>query len=163
MLSHDPVRKRHGHPARRALAFVLGAAALVVLALAGWTVTQTSYAHVGPGFVQGPASIHAPAWSRPCWRRNRPPFHNAYTPPCARVVGRVVLRQHVDPDGDGDAHLIVIAGVRVVNLKLPRAGADGAPGLPGLGSRVTAVGELVRGRWPGVTEVRAAWTAPGPR
>jgi len=63
---------------------------------------------------------------------------------CARVEGRVVYRQRRDPDGDADAHLLVVAGLHVVNLKF--RGAAGAGGLPGPGHRVIAVGLLSSGR-----------------
>ena len=86
----------------------------------------------------------APAWSGPCWRPNRPPYDGWYTLPCARVEGRVVYRQSHDPDGDADAHLLVVAGLHVVNLKF--RGAAGAAGLPGPGHRVVAVGLLSSGR-----------------
>lgn len=86
----------------------------------------------------------APAWSRPCWRPNQPPYDGWYSLPCARVEGRVVYRQSHDPDGDGDAHLLVVAGPHLVNLKFRFAA--GAARLPGIGRRVRVVGLLTSGR-----------------
>jgi hypothetical protein len=94
-----------------------------------------------------------PAWSRPCWRRNPPPYSGIYTLTCARVDGFVLYRQARDPDGDGDAHLLVVAGPRLVNLKFRRAA--GILTLPGAGHRVRVVGVLSDGRF-GIPEVDVA-------
>lgn len=75
------------------------------------------------------------SWSKPCWRRDR------YTLACARVRGRVVYREAVDPDGDGDRHVVVVAGLGLVTLKIPRSTRSR---LPGYGARVTAIGRYQR-------------------
>jgi len=69
------------------------------------------------------------------------------------VVGRVIYTQTRDPDGDGDVHVIVVAGVRLVNLKF-RHGA-GRVDPPGAGGRLRVTGVLSHGRF-GVPEVDVA-------
>ena len=67
---------------------------------------------------------------------------------CAEVTGRVVYVERVDPDGDGDLHVVVNdAG----SISLPGLTAvDVSPGLrprrdPEAGDRVTAAGPVQRG------------------
>jgi hypothetical protein len=68
-------------------------------------------------------------------------------PDCAEVTGRVVYVERVDPDGDGDLHVVVAAG----NISLPGLTAiDVRPGLrprrdPAPGDRVTAAGPVQTG------------------
>ena len=69
-----------------------------------------------------------------------------YTLPCGRVDGRVLHVQAHDPDGDGDHHLVVLAGAHIVIVKIPLA-ADQPRRLPALGDRVAATGELSSGRF----------------
>lgn len=128
----------------RLVAIGLGAVVLAVAGAAAWAAATTSYTHIGVAYVSGPGRLAAPAWSRPCWRDHRREHGGFYTLPCGRVHGLVVYRQSVDPDGDGDAHFIVVAGLHVVNVKLP----DGAfmHDLPGIGDRVTATGMVSAGR-----------------
>jgi hypothetical protein len=103
--------------------------AVVVLALQG------SYERFGPA-VLGPLERPAPTWTRPCWRRN--PGTPLYTVRCARVKGLVVYVEQEDADGDGDRHAVIFAGVRLVRVKYPRD--VGPERLPGIGSRLEAVG-----------------------
>jgi hypothetical protein len=71
----------------------------------------------------------------------------AGVPDCAQVTGRVVLVERVDPDGDGDLHVVVSAG----SISLPGLTAvDVRPGLrprrdPAVGDRVSAAGPVQRG------------------
>jgi len=148
-LERDPppgsARRRSGRfPARRSILRI--AAALLVVLLAGvvWTVHGTRYDTQALTQLPAVPSDGAPAWSRPCWRPNRAPYDGLYTFACARVEGRVVYRQSRDPDGDGDAHLLVVAGPHLVNLKFRAAAGD--PSLPGVGHRVVAIGLLSSGR-----------------
>ena len=79
------------------------------------------------------------------------PFEPARCPPdvagCAAVTGRVVYVERVDPDGDGDLHVVVNGG----SITLPGLTAiDVRPGLrprrdPAPGDRVTAAGPVQRG------------------
>lgn len=86
------------------------------------------------------ATGDAPRWTRPCTPVAREA--NAATA-CARVRGRVVGVERVDPDGDGDRHLVVVARLDARLIKLP---ADFRVGrLPRLGSEVSATGPVVRG------------------
>ena len=131
-------------PARRSVLRVAAALLVVVLVGVAWTVHGTRYETQGLTQLPAVPTRGAPAWSRPCWRPNRAPYHGLYTLRCARVAGRVVYRQSRDPDGDGDAHLLVLARSHLVNLKFRHASGD--PSLPGVGRRVVAVGLLSSGR-----------------
>ena len=53
--------------------------------------------------------------------------------------------QERDPDGDGDAHLLVVADRHLVNLKFRRAA--GVLRLPDVGARILAVGIIRDGRF----------------
>lgn len=123
-------------PVRRVLRRALAVTAGVVIVLALAAVLTTGVDRQPLAFIAGPRAVDVPDWSRPCWRRGR------YTLACARVHGRVILRQLRDPDGDGDHHLVVIAGARLVTLKIP---LTTHASIPGYGARVTAVGRVERG------------------
>jgi len=128
---------------RRALR-LLAVLGLLFVAVAAWVVRGTQYDTQALAQLPADPERGAPAWSKPCWRPNKPPYHGWYTFACARVAGRVVYRQRHDPDGDADAHLLVVAGPHIVNLKFRNAA--GAKGLPGVGGHVVAVGLLSSGR-----------------
>ncbi|HEV7752980.1 MAG TPA: hypothetical protein VGO71_15650 [Baekduia sp.] len=86
------------------------------------------------------AQVHrAPAWSEPCWATA--PRRQEVA--CVHVKGRVVWVQHHDPDGDGDRHLIVMARLRPRIVKISRELL--VTDLPGIGTRVEAVGWLMTG------------------
>ena len=82
-----------------------------------------------------------PGWTRPCWRHLERP--HPYLLRCGRLHGFVLWVQHHDPDGDGDRHLLVLAGYRLVSVKIPRQAR--VRHLPGIGSFVTAAGLLGAG------------------
>ena len=85
-----------------------------------------------------------PALTPPALEPARCPEHVAG---CAEVTGRVVYVERVDPDGDGDLHVVVNGG----GISLPGLTAiDVRPGLrprrdPRPGDRVTAAGPVQRG------------------
>ena len=93
-----------------------------------------------------------------------PTVEEATCPPdaanCAAVTGRVLYVEAVDPDGDGDAHYVLIGGgvtapgITVVDV---RAGLRPAR-LPQRGERVSAAGPVYTGsfgqRQIEATEVR---------
>jgi hypothetical protein len=68
-------------------------------------------------------------------------------PGCAEVTGSVVFVERVDPDGDGDLHVVVADG----SISLPGLTAvDVRPGLrpgrdPEIGDRASAAGPVQRG------------------
>ncbi len=86
-------------------------------------------------------------------RRARCP---ANVPGCRSVIGRVVLVEAVDPDGDGDLHVVIAAG----GISLPGATAvDVKPSLrprrdPRLGDRATAAGPVQTGSF-GQSQIHA--------
>ncbi len=75
---------------------------------------------------------------------------------CRAVAGRVVLVESVDPDGDGDLHVVVAGG----DVTAPGLTAiDVAPELrprrdPEIGSRVDAAGPVQRGSF-GQSQIHA--------
>ncbi|HEX8204621.1 MAG TPA: hypothetical protein VF587_01035 [Solirubrobacteraceae bacterium] len=68
---------------------------------------------------------------------------------CRSVTGRIVYVEAVDPDGDGDLHVVVADG----GISLPGVTAvDVRPGLrprrdPGIGDRATAAGPVQTGSY----------------
>ena len=68
---------------------------------------------------------------------------------CRSVTGRIVYVEAVDPDGDGDLHVVIAAG----GISLPGATAvDVRPGLrprrdPRVGDRATAAGPVQTGSY----------------
>ena len=66
---------------------------------------------------------------------------------CRAVIGTIVHVERVDPDGDGDLHVVVAGG----SITLPGLTAvDVRPGLrpprdPSIGERATAAGPVQRG------------------
>ena len=115
-----------------------------ILVLLAVTAATTDYESQRLALITGSRAVTPAPWSRPCWRRN-PHGPARYTLPCGRADGRVLYVQKVDPDGDSDAHFVVIAGPRLVVVKVRRGQPAG--GLPSIGDRVTAVGPLQSGRF----------------
>lgn len=101
------------------------------------------------------AGRRTPAWTRPCWRHLERP--HPYLLRCGRVRGIVLWVQHHDPDGDGDRHLLVLAGYRLVSVKIPRTAR--VSHVPGIGSLVTATGLLGQGGH-GETSIRVGRLGP---
>jgi hypothetical protein len=67
---------------------------------------------------------------------------------CRTASGRIVYVERVDPDGDGDAHLVLVSregitgpGISVIDVKRSLRPSP----LPGPGDRVSAAGPVYRG------------------
>ena len=75
-----------------------------------------------------------------------PPGH----PACRTTEGRIVFVERVDPDGDGDAHFVVLdpQGITLPGLTAVdvRAGLRPRP-LPGVGDRISAAGPVQTGSY----------------
>ena len=81
-----------------------------------------------------------PAWTAPCQREQD---GRGYVLPCARVTGRVLYEQPVDPDGDGDVHVVTVTPGRVVIVKFTGAPAGSID--VGFGDRITVAGQILEG------------------
>ena len=145
-------------------AAILGAAALLATAGCGG---QEATAGGGPS--EAPTS---PASPRPAGRpaRDAPePLRLARCPAaasnCRSAEGTVLYVERVDPDGDGDAHFVLLSpdsvtgpGLSVIDVE---RGLRPHP-LPGPGDRVSAAGPVYRGHY-GQRQIQATvvFTAPG--
>lgn len=95
---------------------------------------------------QRPRPKATPAPTRPA-RDVRPARCEAGVPDCRTVRGRVLYVERVDPDGDGDLHVVVLDG----SVTGPGMTAvDVRPGLrprrdPRVGNRVSAAGPVQQG------------------
>jgi hypothetical protein len=75
---------------------------------------------------------------------------------CESVIGRIVFVERVDPDGDGDLHVVIADG----SISLPGLTAvDVKPSLrprqdPGVGDRATAAGPVQTGSY-GQSQIHA--------
>lgn len=82
-----------------------------------------------------------------------PPGH----PACRTTEGRIVYVERVDPDGDGDAHFVVLdpAGITLPGLTAidVRKGLRPHP-LPGIGDLISAAGPVQRGSY-GQSQIHA--------
>jgi hypothetical protein len=103
-----------------------------------------------------PASTATPtATPRPV--RDVPPSHCAAdVPGCRSVRGTVVYVEHVDPDGDGDLHVVVAAGsITLPGVTSIDVAADLRPARdPGIGDRVSAAGPVQTGSY-GQSQIHA--------
>ena len=81
-----------------------------------------------------------------------PPLPRAHCPPglsnCREATGRILYVERVDPDGDGDAHFVLLSsesvtapGLTVVDVKRSLRPSP----LPGPGDRLSAAGPVYRG------------------
>lgn len=113
-------------------------AAAVLLGRGGSWDTYPGPERVTPASVAG-----APAWARPCWagRHDGRPVHVFE---CGRLRGRVLWVLNEEVEHGGDAHLVVVARMRIRFAKIGLSDRR-RDGLPGVGDRVTLVGPVVRG------------------
>jgi hypothetical protein len=84
----------------------------------------------------------------------RPPLRRAHCPRrltnCQAASGRIIYVERVDPDGDGDAHFVLLSpqgitapGITVVDVKRSLRPSP----LPGPGQRLSAAGPVYRGSY----------------
>jgi hypothetical protein len=82
------------------------------------------------------------------------PLRRAHCPPdltnCKTASGRIVYVERVDPDGDGDAHFVLISrqsitlpGISVIDVEKSLRPHP----LPGPGDRISAAGPVYRGSY----------------
>lgn len=123
---------------------------------------STPPAHRPPSRPQPPEPRPAP--------RLRPARCPAGVPGCRVATGRVVYVERVDPDGDGDAHFVILdrQGITLPGLTAidVRAGLRPRP-LPGVGTLISAAGPVQTGsygqRQIHALELRVAGRARAPR
>jgi hypothetical protein len=107
------------------------AALLAVLLLRG------SY-EIEPSRVLGVGREAPAAWTRPCWVLHPRHATRPFSSRCVRLRGTVLFAERIDPDGDGDRHLLLLAGPHLVKVKYRRGLHVGS--LPGIGATVRIVG-----------------------
>ena len=128
---------------RRGLALALAVAGIAVALAALAAVSSTDYSETPTAYYGRKGDAPQPHWSTPCRRRDR--TGRRYVLKCGRVRGVIVFHESRDSDGDGDVHGIAVAGAKLVVLK-SRRGREGAIAIPGVGRRVGAAGEVLKGR-----------------
>jgi hypothetical protein len=122
---------------------ILALAAVVVVALPG---EGRQAAPAEPRAAPADTPQPAPKQRKPDVRRSRCPVD---VPGCRAVRGTVLYVESVDPDGDGDLHVVVNGG----SITLPGMTAiDIAPELrprrdPRIGDRVSAAGPVQTGSY----------------
>lgn len=123
------------------LVFVLVVAAVVAAALP----IDDRRTSAEPRARAAPTATPAPAPVRDV-RRSR---CAAGVPGCRDVRGTVVYVERVDPDGDGDLHVVVAAGsVTLPGMTSIDVAADLRPGRdPRIGDRVSAAGPVQTGSY----------------
>jgi hypothetical protein len=89
-------------------------------------------------------------------------------PGCRVAEGRIVYVERVDPDGDGDAHFVIVdrPGITLPGLTAIDVRRDLRPDpLPGIGDRISAAGPVQEGsygqRQIHAIELRAAGGSAG--
>ena len=90
-------------------------------------------------------------------RRLRAPRCRPEVPDCARVSGRIVYVERVDPDGDGDLHVVVTdrSGVTLAGLTSIDVSKDLRPPRdPRVGERAAAMGPVQTGSY-GQSQIHA--------
>jgi hypothetical protein len=90
-------------------------------------------------------------------RRLRAPRCRPEVPECARVSGRIVYVERVDPDGDGDLHVVVTdrSGVTLAGLTSIDVSKDLRPPRdPRVGERAAAMGPVQTGSY-GQSQIHA--------
>ena len=90
-------------------------------------------------------------------RRLRAPRCRPEVPECARVSGRIVYVERVDPDGDGDLHVVVTdrQGVTLAGLTSIDVSKDLRPRRdPRVGERAAAMGPVQTGSY-GQSQIHA--------
>ena len=86
----------------------------------------------------------------PCARAAAPARCPAELGNCATASGRIIYVERVDPDGDGDAHFVLVSreaitgpGLSVIDVKRSLRPSP----LPGPGDRLSAAGPVYRGSY----------------
>ncbi len=104
--------------------------------------------------VEGPATHSRP---KPPAEKVTPSHCPAGLPSCRRTEGRVVFVEKVDPDGDGDAHFVVVDPQSITLPDLTaidvRKGLRPHP-LPGPGDLISAAGPVQTGSY-GQSQIHA--------
>lgn len=105
--------------------------------------------HVALGLVAAIAGGLASAPARAATRHVEPARCPAAAANCAAATGRVIYVEAVDPDGDGDAHYVLIGGhVTAPGLSVIDVGRSIRPRrLPRAGDVVSAAGPLYPGSY----------------
>jgi hypothetical protein len=153
-------------------AAILGAAA-ALSAVAGCGVQGETAHHTPPAAAMRPTPPAGPPRSEPQRQPEQAarPLRHARCPAgasnCRSADGTIIYVESVDPDGDGDAHFVLLSGASVTapGLSVIDVAKDLRPHpLPGIGDRVSAEGPVFRGSF-GQRQIQAdkVFTSEGSR
>jgi hypothetical protein len=134
----------------------LGRAAVLVTALAA--ISGCAGGSGDPGAAPGAGDRPAPAASaQRAGEPVAPARCPAGLPSCRTATGRIAYREEVDPDGDGDAHFVILdpQGITLPGLTAidVRRGLRPDP-LPGFGELISAAGPVQTGSY-GQSQIHA--------
>jgi hypothetical protein len=138
----------------KVFALVLLAAAIVAAALPIDDRRTAAEPRPAPTGTPTPTPTATPA---PARVRDVPRSHcGAGVAGCRTVRGTAVYVEHVDPDGDGDLHVVVAAGsITLPGMTSIDVAADLRPRRdPGIGDRVSAAGPVETGSY-GQSQIHA--------
>jgi hypothetical protein len=126
------------------------AALVATLLVAGCSSGAEPADEPAPGAQAGGETTRAPREPAP----RRPRLRRAHCPSrltnCRAASGRIIYVERVDPDGDGDAHFVLLSpqgitapGITVVDVERSLRPSP----LPGPGQRLSAAGPVHRGSY----------------
>jgi hypothetical protein len=129
--------------ARGPAAFGLACGTACLLAVAGCSAEGTSGDAAAPPPLERPTRLERPAQLA---RATCP----SGVPNCRTATGRILYVERVDPDGDGDAHFVLLSreavtapGISVIDVARSLRPSP----LPGPGDRLSASGPVHRGSY----------------
>jgi len=140
----------------RKLLFVV----VIAVLAGGWAWSGAPSGRAAPDARATPRQEEAPRRSSEK-RATRRPIHASTCPDgltgCRSVRGRVLFVESVDPDGDGDLHVVVSGGDGITGPGI--TSVDVAPGLrprrdPRIGDQFSAAGQVQRGSF-GQSQIHA--------
>jgi hypothetical protein len=140
---------------RRPFPIAAGAVAIVLIAASGCgRIEATTDSAPEASVIERPAS---PKRAKPASESVAASHCSPDLPACRTTEGRIVYVERVDPDGDGDAHFVVVdsQGITLPGLTAIDVGKGLRPDpLPGAGDLISAAGPVQTGSY-GQSQIHA--------